>query len=287
MDKKLYHIAFGINNNHSKYIRVVINSIAVNNKNIDFYLHIINDGLSNSNKKKLNNEIYNHPNLRIKYYNIDAKIFEGLVTREWHVSTWYRILLPQLLDKDIKKILYLDSDTLVNGNLEELFKIDLKDYSLAAVPNVLYLKESYLKRLSMNKSENYICAGVMLINLEYWRQNDITEKIFSFANNYSRLLVCPDQDAINVVNDGKIKLLPFEYGYLLDFPGKQQSIIFHYGYLKPWKFTKNCPYFNIWKKYNNNLLNPINLYIPNLIVYLKAFIYKLNTLIGLRNLILK
>lgn len=282
MKKDIKHIAFGINNAHSKYVRVVIRSIAKNNKNSSITIHIINDGISKSNKKKFYEEISRYNNLKIKFYKIDSTKFEGIVTREWHVSTWYRILLPLILDNNINKILYLDSDTLVNGSLDTLFDVDLDEYSIAAVSDLIYYQESNLKRLPMIKNGTYICAGVMLMNLEYWRQHNLSEKIFTFAREIPELLIFPDQDAINIVCDGKIKLLPYEYGYVLDFQNKKHSIIFHYGYLKPWKFADNSPFFHIWEKYNNTLLDPINLIIPKCKVTLKTYIYKLMTSLGLK-----
>ena len=282
MRQDLKHIAFGINNSHSKYIRVVIRSIALNNKDYNFCIHILNDGISNLNKKRLEKEVSRYSNLQIKYYNIDLNLFDGVVSREWHISAWYRILLPLLLNEDIKKILYLDSDTLINGELKDLYNLNLKDYCLAAVTDLKYFKESNLKRLPMIKSGIYVCSGVMLLNLEYWRKINVTEKILSFAKNYPSLLVFPDQDAINVICDGTIMLLPLEYGYVSDFKTKKDSIIFHYGYLKPWKFIKNSPYFHIWEKYNNSLIKPINLFIPKLRVSTKSQIYKLIKFLGMK-----
>lgn len=269
------HIAFGINNLHSKYIRVIINSIGVNNTDSIIYIHILHDGISSKNTKKLNREITRFSNIEVTYYKIDPSQFSGIVTKKWHVSAWYRILIPKLLPKNINRVLYLDSDTLINGSLKNLYNINLNNYSLAAVTDILNLKESILKRLPMIKSNIYVCTGVMLLNLEFWRKNNLSDKILKFAFTNPDLLIYPDQDAINVICDGKIKLLPLEYGYVLDFVTKRNSIIFHYGKLKPWIFIKNCHYYSIWKKYNDSLINPINLILPTFKVNLKEFIFKI------------
>ena len=99
----------------------------------------------------------------------------------WSIYTWYRVLLPQVLSEDVHRVLYLDADTIVAGNLNELFTLDMEGKAIAgSIDPESYNKETF-ERCGYDQSKKYICAGVMLMNLEYLREHLDTKAIQRFT----------------------------------------------------------------------------------------------------------
>ena len=144
-------------------------------------------------------------NLRL--IKMDESLFSDLTLSKWvTVQAWFRIKLPDLC-KDLDKVLYLDCDTLIRGNLDELFSLDLTDKYLAGVKDVWGVSK-YVKRLDM-KSGVYVNSGMLLFNCDYCRKEHFFDKVVDFAKNNAKIIEFCDQDSINkVVDEHKLVISP-------------------------------------------------------------------------------
>jgi lipopolysaccharide biosynthesis glycosyltransferase len=118
------------------------------------------------------------------------------------LSSYFRLLIPYLLPADIKKVIYLDTDVIVKGDLSNLWDIDIQNYYALAVQDVAvgcFSKVSHIdcQKLGVSPDQKYFNSGVMVINLEQWRIHNIPEKALSYLEHYP--LRFPDQDALNIV----------------------------------------------------------------------------------------
>lgn len=113
-------------------------------------------------------------NQEIKTYQITKSLFIDLPeTGAYSLAFYLRLLAPTLLP-DIDKALYLDCDLIVNGDIQELYNINLEDYAVAAVHDATlsynivkdYLGYDYWK-------DGYFNSGVLLMNLRYWRTHNL------------------------------------------------------------------------------------------------------------------
>ena len=97
------------------------------------------------------------------------------------------------------KVIYLDTDTVVNGDLKELFKIDISNYELAAV------KDLY-NWLNPNrwKVKKYFNSGVLLLNMKEIRKTKLFKKSRELVAN--KKMISPDQDALNFLVKKKLML---------------------------------------------------------------------------------
>ena len=273
--KKDKHIAFCVDNAYAEYLSVTIKSIIYNNSRHNITFHIISDYISKKQACRLKELVYGLEKFDLLFHFIDDTSLKGLkIMREWPIQAWYRLLLPDVLGKEISKILYLDADTLVEADLNELFDWDLSGKSIAAVVAPSNFNPKHYKRLGYDCKKQYICSGVILMNLDYWRAHNLTTKIVSWANENMDKLVFPDQDAINVVcQDTKI-LLPLKYGFVqgflyeerfFDFPFFTQlkdavynPAVIHYAFCAPWyRDTQRHIMHDKWQKYNEMLEYPI------------------------------
>ena len=148
----------------------------------------------------------------LRLIKMDENQFADLTLSKWvTVQAWFRIKLPDLC-KDLDKVLYLDCDTLIRGNLDELFSLDLTNKYLAGVKDVWGVSK-YVKRLNM-KSGVYVNSGMLLFNCDYCRKEHFFDKVVAFAKNNAKIIEFCDQDSINkVVDEYKLVVSP-KYNFM-------------------------------------------------------------------------
>ena len=123
-------------------------------------------------------------------------------------SAYYRLLLVSILPTDIEKVLYLDCDIIVCGDISYLWKIDLENYAVAAISDlkIMPLNGIHSQTLSMSYDLAYFNSGFMLVNLSYWRRYNLERRLLTFLKTH--IVVFHDQDALNYVLKGKWFMLP-------------------------------------------------------------------------------
>lgn len=246
--------ALCFNDGYVPYASVTIKSIVNSmDKSDDGHIHIISDFLSDKHKAFIKN-IASDADVRFYIINADNEIFRDLPVMTWSIYTWYRILLPDLLSDNIHRILYLDCDVVVNDNLDDLFIMDMGSKSIAACLDIQAYNQDHYRRLNYDSNLRYICAGVLLMNLDEWRKKNLSVAIVEFSKTNKDIIMYPDQDSINYVcRYDKIILQP-KYGVLVPFFREKDFIkehlsemremiekpaIVHYAGYQPWIYMKN------------------------------------------------
>lgn len=141
-------------------------------------------------------------------------IDESKVNIERHVSTaaLLKFYIPEIL-KDAHKALYIDSDILVQSDLSELWDTDISDAYAGVVKDTMSIlgKHGHLKRLNY-PHEFYFNSGVLLLNLDKMRKDDMTQKLIDYRMNGINHFM--DQDALNVVLGSNVVFMPLKYNCL-------------------------------------------------------------------------
>ncbi len=120
--------------------------------------------------------------------------------RYYSKAMYYRLLAAELLPKELDRILYLDPDILVIGDLRPLYSLELGDHLYAAAIHrgLVDLSTPVNKlRLSTYDTEGYFNSGVLLMNLPLIRESVSPQMIFDYVERNRHLLVLPDQDVLN------------------------------------------------------------------------------------------
>ena len=220
-----FNIAYAPDDKYINQTVVSMVSAVENNKEHEIEFIIIYSKLSESSITKLQAV----QNCKLRLLQVDEAIFTQLPLSHWvTVQAWFRIKLPDMCP-DLDKILYLDCDTLVLGDLSELFNTDLNGKFLAGVKDVWGV-DKYCARLNMT-SGVYVNSGMLLLNADYCRQERFFDKIVDFANNNAKIIEFCDQDSINkIADENKIVLHPkFNYmdtwwrGGYYEFEGKEEQ----------------------------------------------------------------
>jgi len=252
---KTCHVCYCVDEGFEKYVIASMISLILNSK-IKPKIHIIHNKLTDKKKLRFVEKRFK---TRFKYYIVNDSKFYGLPVLGGY-SVYYRLLIPELLSKKIKKVLYLDCDTLVENDLSKLFSIDLSKKALAAAENITKLKtdtKTLKKRLKIPINKGYFNSGVMLLNLDYFRKHDSSNKVISFMKKNVKKIIMHDQDGLNAVLKNDWIKIPTSYNYILNFNlSSLKNInphIVHFAGLKPQMF---------------NILNPGNIYCKKYYKYL-------------------
>ena len=169
---------------------------------------------------------------------IDADCFRDASLADntmYSVEIYYRILIPYLIPA--KKVLWLDADLVLTGDVAALYETDLMDAYCAAVTDIG--EEQHRRdeiKAAMGITSTYFNSGVLLLHAEKIRREIPREDFFAAVRRFSALLTCPDQDILNYMFRDRAKILPKWYNdqHHLDEQGSRDSLIVHYIWMKPW-----------------------------------------------------
>lgn len=231
----IVNVAFNINAAFFMQMGVAVTSILENNKDKNFNIHIFVDSYNKSDllKVKKTAEKYRQ---NFYIYVIDMKPFEGfhLKMNRFSRVTYLRLIMPKILKDITNKFIYMDADMICLGNINELFNIDLKCKPLAAVSDSPEAVEYRTKFLKM-KNGKYFNDGIMLIDINEWERERITERAFSYQGADPNKFLGQSQDIINMVIDGNALFLERKFNQYSTNNIPKDTLICHFlGRNKPW-----------------------------------------------------
>lgn len=195
------NIVCATDDNYVQHCGVMLTSLFENNRDEIINVYLLTEGLSNESMAAIQRIIERY-NAFFYYCQINAAFFDKCpIRKNDHVSiaTYYRFVIPQVLPLTESKVLYLDCDIIIRKQISELWNIDLTDYAIAAVDETICQSQEVFRRLQYDAKYGYFNAGVMLINVEYWRQNSISENLFNYVNLNTDKIILHDQDTLNAV----------------------------------------------------------------------------------------
>jgi len=269
-----YNIVFATDQNYIQHLSVAIVSLLSSNIDLDFNIFMVSSGLDNKNFQKIKS-ITEKYKVNLKQIIINDDVFEKLVTNfHFTKAMYYRLLIPNFINED--KVLYLDADIVVNGNIKNLYNQNLDNYFIGAVLNPGFDRHEELK---MDENSQYFNSGVMVINNKKWKEKSFAIKVIEFIDFNHNTVAFPDQDGLNAVINGRWKEIELKYNqqaviFEKNFEekyycfskeeikkAKENPIIIHYtGSSKPWHFRNKHPYKHLYWKYLR--MTPFKRYIP-------------------------
>lgn len=198
----MIHVACNIDKNYVKYCAVTLVSLFLNNRKERFSVHIIADGLTDYDKDILSDLVAGYGN-KICFYPPDKKLLEGFTIRKFSkritLATYYRCILSEILPDTVDRVLYLDCDIIVAGDVCPLWNIKLAGVGVAAVEDVGCDEAERYDVLKYPQKYSYFNAGVLLINLDYWRKHNVAASCVEYYRKYPERILFNDQDLLNSV----------------------------------------------------------------------------------------
>ena len=243
--KKIYkdsiNIVFATNDNYTLILAVAIYSLIQHtsqDKNYDII--ILETNLANENKKILADLAQNKENISIRFYNTQ-NIFNktNFFHRSYYTKdTYSRLFIPDIM-KEYNKTIYIDADTLILHNVEELYNTKLEDYLVAGcrnynlINNFYYnqdIKKYYTESFPLKDIHKTINAGVLVMNLEKMRQINFSEQSIEILKICKHLLF-QDEDILNYICTDKTKIISTIWNWRFAMPES---------FIKDYRFIKYC-----------------------------------------------
>lgn len=216
-------VLYGCDNKYAPYTGISMLSLLENNKNMDeITIYLAAMKISNENIAKFN-EIASRYNRKLVVLDT-KKAFDEIKKfrcKGWNgsLATWLRFFVLEQIPKDVDRLLWLDSDTIIVDSLQELISLDLGDYPIACVCDSVCYFERF--RLGINKDESYYNAGVILFNLSLWREKQVLYSMMEFLPKHIEYYKANDQDLLNDFFRGRILRLSLKYnvqGFQMAYP---------------------------------------------------------------------
>lgn len=255
--KKIVPIFYACDDSFIKYNIVSLKSLIDNSsKDYQYNIYILITNLSSAMKKEVLK--LEQSNVKIYFDNVNkylSSISNKLAIRDYYSKTTYFRLFIAEMYPQYNKVIYIDSDTIVKGNIAELYETDLKgNYVGACHEQVMIQKDVYgtyvEKVLGINRNY-YFNAGVLLINSYQFRKQHILEKFIDLLHTYT-FKVTQDEDYLNILCKDRVLWLHQKWNNEMFgniTVSKEGTCIIHYIMVsKPWHY-KDCLFADEFHKY--------------------------------------
>lgn len=253
---------------------VMMYSACVNNMDSDITFHVVISGVSSEDKRKLSDTVSQFKGKSTLFYDVDILDLPNLPKTASHritIATYYRLFLTDLLPPNLKKVIYLDGDIIVRGSLVPLWETDIENLAVAVSPCDCGYDKEFYERLNYPIELGYFNAGVMLINLDFWRRHDMLGGFTSYIKQNASCIKHADQDVLNYTLRNYKMNLPIKYNFQTGFlcfglfredREMQQEIaeaindcvILHYTGPNPWYTNCQHPYRSSFFKYQSQTI---------------------------------
>lgn len=278
-------VVYASDENFAPYTLVSIYSLFCNNCEVPIHVYILNNGISEYNINSINNMSNEFPQNNITFIPVDnledmlnlsdaqKEYFYGI-----SITAYARLFMGLFLPENVKKVIYMDGDSLVAGSIRELWDIDIEDYWCAGVMDIVPF--AYKKVIGFENEDDYINSGLLYVNLEKWRKNKLEEKFLDYIILNKDKFYSHDQGIINVFMKNHLLLVHPKFNYQSPFHGKdydttlkwfgvnyeyypksmileasEKPVFIHFSggsIERPWSNSKNY-YYSLYKEYVDQL----------------------------------
>jgi len=253
----MIHLAIAFDKNYLTPFYALASSIFFNNPNQGFTFHCITRNVNEQARDEIRTYLATSQSV-VYFYEVSEELIKNFVVgSHWNVSVYLKLFFPLLVPRELTRLLYLDTDIVVNASLKRLYEEDLEKYPLGAVYDC-YVKKQ--EDIGITQEGNYFNSGVMLFNLPLWKEQKISEKAIDFLHQYPEKIKFVDQDALNAVLIDNWKKLPEKYNLIYSYIPQDASkkeltdflhdqVIVHFTLQRPWSFLCKNRYRYLYKFY--------------------------------------
>lgn len=268
-EKEEVHICVIADSGYAVPTAVMLTSAKIN-KHIEskYVIHYLSNGLSDFDKRKVME--LSSADFRVEIQECNADRYKAVVipnNATFTVSTMIKCELEDLLPH-VDKVLMMDGDILVKGDLTELYTTELKDLVVAAVKDLPAHRCGIADTIGV---KHYFNCGVLLLNLELMRREKLGDKIIQTKLQAPESWTLGEQDPFNWVCVSRLKLMPLKWNsmpmvyrrdnislneingfYGTDYKSMREleddAVVMHFAAAKPWK-NRFALFSTLWQKY--------------------------------------
>lgn len=269
------NIAYACDDNYVIHTGISLISLFKNNEDAEeINIYLISVNISDRNIDEIRTIVtqYGRTLFIVPFEKLCPKLKLGSVGR--HIKTVYAKLFFGNLT-NVEKIIYLDSDVIINGSLREMFETDLKDNYFGCVA---VMTKDYCRLLGLPENQPFYNDGVAIVNVKKLKQDDMENKFLDFINSYDGNPPVLSEGTMNVVcrykiltihpkfnsvtaffmyNGKECRILSGENDYYKDEllkEAKERPVVIHYlaGWMKrPWEIGCIHPFKDLYSNYKS------------------------------------
>lgn len=270
------NILCATDNNFAPYCGIMLTSLLENNRESNLCIYTLVDRSFPPIERKKYMQLAAKYNQQLHIMTVDNDMLDGMplfdIKHPITLPTYYRLLAARLLPDHVHKIIYIDCDAIVARCLKPLWDTNLEGKAIACVKDAwIHFCDDFHNRLGYSNAEGYFNAGVLVINLDYWRTHGLDTRIATYVQQYHDSLTYMDQDLLNGVLHGEKVWLPERYNFQTQYllnrywerysdtfrntlvqEYRQAAIVHYIGIVKPWQFRYHgYPFDRLWNCYCN------------------------------------
>lgn len=250
-------IFFACDKDFVKYTMVSMKSIMENaDRSRKYHIYILHMGITEATQAKV--LAMADEEFAIDFVDVTDKmksIADKLPIRDYYSNTTYfRLFIPDMFPQ-YRKALYIDSDTIVVGNIAELYDHKLGKLYAGVCPDRVVAQTDilgdYVEKVLGVKRTRYFNAGVMLMNCSQFRENHLLDEFLEMLHVYL-FVVAQDQDYLNLICKNQVLYMEPKWNAQVfgELACPEEEVgLFHFNMAaKPWHY-EDCRLAEYFWKY--------------------------------------
>lgn len=273
-------IVFSVDRNYLPYLQVTVISLLRNISTDNRYdIIIMYDDLNASEQNEFLKGLPSFPNVSVRFFNVSSYIdtYKKEFYIEIHVtiSTYYRFFIEDVF-KNFNRVIYLDSDIVINDDIAKLANYPLNGHVIGAAHDVrevlagkldlvvsknINWKKYLTNTLKLNNWENYFQAGVLIFDVIKAGKIGLKGKLIKKLHEI-KTPILSDQDVLNAVCQNDVEYFPVawnvEWQIPLEFPEYEKILPgkFEKEYISAYKNPKIMHYASPKKPWHTDIRTP-------------------------------
>lgn len=245
----MMHILVSSNTSYLSITLTMLHSLSIFGGEKNVKVWFLYRDIDEKKRTRFVEEVKYYCGFDVVFVEIDMKMFAALngpiYIKHISVETYFRLVAQFVLPQDVDRILWLDSDIIVKGDIRDFYCQNIDDVALVASSNTQDkdINASLIKRLNLPKEYTYFNAGVILLNLDYLRLNTSLDYILDFCTKHTDDILLQDQDLLNMLYHSKARVYrDCRYNCIVNGLTEEEKacvddvVVVHYaGWQKPWK----------------------------------------------------
>ena len=214
-DKKCLEVIFSSDDAYARHMGVAMYSLLDKNRTFErIRVYLIENGIQPDNKAKLEETAARFPNAEVHWIDFSAWLDKLNLNQAWPLSfsSYARLFVASMLPESVNRILYLDSDMVVNDSLSALWQTDLQGNIVGAVQD--FVNDTTKDAVGVERTSPYFNAGMLLIDLYAWRAEKVEDSCLHCIEKHDGNVTHHDQGVLNEVLHGRCTFLPIRYNLM-------------------------------------------------------------------------
>ena len=258
MQKHTIPIFYALDERFLKYGIVSLYSLRENAVSGNTYkIYFLHTDVTDESRAKVKN-LLERPGFEIYFENVGEyleSIAHKFPLRDYYSKTTYFRLFIADMHPEYDKAIYIDSDTIIQGDMSDLFDVDIKGFILGACHEQAMVQVNeygaYVEKCLGLDRNLYFNAGLLLINCVEFRNRNVLDRFIQTLQVYD-CVVTQDEDYLNLLCKDHVKFIDQRWNTeifgTIPYPIEEAKVLHYIMFNKPWHY-ETCPHADIFYKY--------------------------------------